>query len=296
MKINNFSKLSTRVYDLPLLKNALEQVSNEEPTNPNQTAEQQPKSGMKFSIHASQLFPGIDELTNALALYLNPEELMTKYIQLQEENERLLEENKIIPYLEEEIESLKTHTTITNIHNYYGPYYCEPNYHPDTPSHYSDIDHTSQTTTDTLAFSPIETSSTPLTFDQQIQSESTPVQIFYQKTSAIGFFSLRAITCLTDKSKIMLLREITKPNNTPFAVAMVYFLRYYEHILLQFEKFSKEQFYRHISAALDAKHRYDTIKKNFLSITTISEDIKIKYSAWQYTTTVENFYNSLEKI
>jgi hypothetical protein len=241
--------------------------------------------------------------------------LLEKNRQLEQEKQQLKQDTQRIPLLEEQIKFLEQHPTTTYIYN-------APHYQAERIEKHTDIEVGSQsisnggigisyskpaaTSTSTAAQAaptttqpqtydafPEETTAS-LTFDQRILSESTPVQVFYEKVSAKGFFAMPAITCLTDDSKIQLLYEITKQSNTPFATAMIHYLQYYEYIQRQFEGFSKEQFYRHISMALETN--FDTIKKNFLSISSTSEEIKQKYHAWNFTTEVVDFYNALEKI
>lgn len=241
--------------------------------------------------------------------------LLEKNRQLEQEKQQLKQDTQRIPLLEEQIKFLEKHPTTTYIYN-------APHYQAERIEKHTDIEVGSQsisnggigisyskpaaTSTSTTAQAaptttqpqtydafPEETTAS-LTFDQRILSESTPVQVFYEKVSAKGFFAMPAITRLTDDSKIQLLYEITKQSNTPFATAMIHYLQYYEYIQRQFEGFSKEQFYRHISMALDTN--FDTIKKNFLSISSTSEEIKQKYHAWNFTTEVVDFYNALEKI
>ena len=241
--------------------------------------------------------------------------LLEKNRQLEQEKQQLKQDTQRIPLLEEQIKFLEQHPTTTYIYN-------APHYQAERIEKHTDIEVGSQsisnggigisyskpaaTSTSTAAQAaptttqpqtydafPEETTAS-LTFDQRILSESTPVQVFYEKVSAKGFFAMPAITRLTDDSKIQLLYEITKQSNTPFATAMIHYLQYYEYIQRQFEGFSKEQFYRHISMALDTN--FDTIKKNFLSISSTSEEIKQKYHAWNFTTEVVDFYNALEKI
>ena len=241
--------------------------------------------------------------------------LLEKNRQLEQEKQQLKQDTQRIPLLEEQIKFLEQHPTTTYIYN-------APHYQAERIEKHTDIEVGSQsisnggigisyskpaaTSTSTAAQAaptttqpqtydafPEETTAS-LTFDQRILSESTPVQVFYEKVSAKGFFAMPAITRLTDDSKIQLLYEITKQSNTPFATAMIHYLQYYEYIQRQFEGFSKEQFYRHISMALETN--FDTIKKNFLSISSTSEEIKQKYHAWNFTTEVVDFYNALEKI
>ena len=241
--------------------------------------------------------------------------LLEKNRQLEQEKQQLKQDTQRIPLLEEQIKFLEQHPTTTYIYN-------APHYQAERIEKHTDIEVGSQsisnggigisyskpaaTSTSTAAQAaptttqpqtydafPEETTAS-LTFDQRILSESTTVQVFYEKVSAKGFFAMPAITRLTDDSKIQLLSEITKQSNTPLATAMIHYLQYYEYIQRQFEGFSKEQFYRHISMALDTN--FDTIKKNFLSISSTSEEIKQKYHAWNFTTEVVDFYNALEKI
>lgn len=242
--------------------------------------------------------------------------LLDKNRQLEQEKQQLKQDAQRIPLLEAHIKFLEEHPTTTYIYN--APHYQAEriekhtdievgsqnisnggvgiNYSKPTPTTMPPTPdtHSNKTATAPESYSTPEESYTPLTFDQRILSESTPVQVFYEKVSAKGFFAMPAITRLTDDSKIQLLYEITKQSNTPFATAMIHYLQYYEYIHRQFEGFSKEQFYRHISIALDTS--FDTIKKNFLSIFSTSEEIKQKYHAWNFTTAVVDFYNALEKI
>lgn len=247
--------------------------------------------------------------------------LLEKNRYLEQEKQRLQQDTQRIPLLEEHIKFLERHPTTTNIYN--APIYNAPHYQAERIEKHTDIEvgsqsisnggiginystptatnmppitdtHPKQTTAETEAYDTPTENYPLLTFDQRILQESTPIQIFYEKVSAKGFFAMPAITRLTDDSKIQLLYEITKQSNTPFATAMIHYLQYYEHIQHQYEGFSKEQFYRHISMALNTK--FDTIKKNFLSISSTSQEIKQKYLAWKFTSTVEEFYNALEKI
>lgn len=244
--------------------------------------------------------------------------LLEKNRQLEQEKQQLKQDTQRIPLLEEQIKFLEQHPTTTYVYNYNAPHYqaeriekhtdievgsqsisnagigisyskpAATNMPPTTDTH------PKQTTAETEAYDTPTENYPLLTFDQRILQESTPIQIFYEKVSAKGFFAMPAITRLTDDSKIQLLYEITKQSNTPFATAMIHYLQYYEHIQHQYEGFSKEQFYRHISMALNTK--FDTIKKNFLSISGTSLEIRQKYAAWKFTSTVEEFYNALEKI
>ena len=242
--------------------------------------------------------------------------LLEKCRLLEQENQEWQQQAQRVPLLEEHIKFLEEHPTITNIYN-------APHYQADKIEKHTDIEvgsqnisnggvginyskptpttmpatpdvHSNKTATAPESYSTPEECYTPLTFDQRVQRESTPIQVFYEKVSLRGFFAMPVITCLTDDSKILLLYEITKQSNTPFATAMIHYLQYYEYIQRQFEGFSKEQFYRHISMALETN--FDTIKKNFLSISSTSEEIKQKYHAWNFTTEVVDFYNALEKI
>lgn len=143
---------------------------------------------------------------------------------------------------------------------------------------------------------PNEELETPPTFHQRIWCESTNVQTFYNKTNPKGFFAMEPIVRLTDDSKIKLIKEITKKSNTPFAVALLHFLKYYEHCLQQFNGYSKNSYYAHLAAALDFAVSEETIKKNFTSIVSTADSIRDKYSAWQLLKSAEDFYNKLEKI
>jgi (p)ppGpp synthase/HD superfamily hydrolase len=96
-----------------------------------------------------------------------------------------------------------------------------------------------------------------------------------------------------DDSKIKLIKEITKKSNTPFAIALLNYLKYYEHCQLQFDGFSKNNYYAHIAAALDFSVSEETIKKNFISINSTADSIRDKYSAWQLIKQAEDFYNTL---
>lgn len=134
------------------------------------------------------------------------------------------------------------------------------------------------------------------TFHQRIQCEATTIRTFYNKTNLKGFFAMESIVRLTDDSKIKLLKEITKKSNTPFAIALLHYLKYYDHCLQQFEGYSKNSYYAHLAAALDFAVTEETIKKNFISITSTADTIRDKYSAWQFFKQAEDFYNKLEKI
>lgn len=244
--------------------------------------------------------------------------LLEKNRQLEQETQRLQQATQRIPLLEEHIKFLEEHPTTTNIYN-------APHYQADKIEKHTDIEvgsqnisnggiginyskptpttmpptpdtHSNQTTTAPESYSTPEESYTPLTFDQRIQRESTPIQVFYDKVSLRGFFAMPVITCLTDDSKILLLYEITKQSNTPFATAMIHYLQYYEHCHNQYEEFSKNSFYNHIAAALNYTVSAETIKKNFMSIDNPADYLREKYSAWQLRTEVEAFYNQLEKI
>lgn len=244
--------------------------------------------------------------------------LLEKNRQLEQETQRLQQATQRIPLLEEHIKFLEEHPTTTNIYN-------APHYQADKIEKHTDIEvgsqnisnggiginyskptpttmpptpdtHSNQTATAPESYSTPEESYTPLTFDQRIQRESTPIQVFYDKVSLRGFFAMPVITCLTDDSKILLLYEITKQSNTPFATAMIHYLQYYEHCHNQYEEFSKNSFYNHIAAALNYTVSAETIKKNFMSIDNPADYLREKYSAWQLRTEVEAFYNQLEKI
>lgn len=143
---------------------------------------------------------------------------------------------------------------------------------------------------------PAEDLATAPTFHQRIQCESTTIQTFYEKTNLKGFFAMKPIVRLTDDSKIKLIKEITKKSNTPFAIALLHYLKYYEHCQQQYEGYSKNSYYAHLAAALDFSVSEETIKKNFTSITSNADSIRDKYSAWQFIKQAEDFYNKLEKI
>ena len=131
------------------------------------------------------------------------------------------------------------------------------------------------------------------TFHQRILCESSTIQTFYNKTNPKGFFAMQPVVKLSDDSKIKLIKEITKKSNTPFAIALLNYLKYYEHCQQQFDGFSKNNYYAHIAAALDFSVLEETIKKNFISINSTADSIRDKYSAWQLLKQAEDFYNTL---
>lgn len=131
------------------------------------------------------------------------------------------------------------------------------------------------------------------TFHQRIQCESSTIQTFYNKTNPKGFFAMQPVVRLSDDSKIKLIKELTKKSNTPFAVALLHYLKYYEHCHEQFKGFSKNDYYAHLAAALDFAVSEETIKKNFISIHSTADSIRDKYSAWLLLKQAENFYNTL---
>ena len=267
-----------------------------------------------------------DDVRRIFAMYEQALRLKDNLIDNLLEKNRLLEQEKQnwqqqaqrVPLLEEHIKFLEEHPTITNIYN-------APHYQADKIEKHTDIEvgsqsisnggvginyskptpttmpsspdaHANKTATEPESYSTPNANYTPLTFDQRIQRESIPVQVFYEKVSLKGFFAMPIITCLTDDSKIQLLYEITKQSNTPFATAMLHYLQYYEHCHNQYEEFSKNNFYNHISAALNNTVSSETIKKNFMSIDNPADYLRDKYSAWQLRPEVEAFYNQLEKI
>ena len=244
--------------------------------------------------------------------------LLEKNRLLEQERQNWQQQAQRVPLLEEHIKFLEEHPTITNIYN-------APHYQADKIEKHTDIEvgsqnisnggvginyskptpttmpstpdaHANKTVTEPESYSTPNANYTPLTFDQRIQGESIPVQVFYEKVSLRGFFAMPIITCLTDDSKIQLLYEITKQSNTPFATAMLHYLQYYEHCHNQYEEFSKNDFYKHIAAALNNTVSNETIKKNFMSIDNPADYLRDKYSAWQLRPEVEAFYNQLEKI
>ena len=244
--------------------------------------------------------------------------LLEKCRLLEQENQEWQQQAQRVPLLEEHIKFLEEHPTITNIYN-------APHYQADKIEKHTDIEvgsqsisnggvginyskptpttmpstpdaHANKTATEPESYSTPNANYTPLTFDQRIQRESIPVQVFYEKVSPIGFFSMPVITCLTDQSKIQLLCELIKPNNTPFAVAMIYHLKFYEHCLGLFEGYSKNSFYNLITAALNHTVSSETVKKNFISIYNPTSASRDKYTAWNLLSEVQDFYNQLEKI
>ena len=279
-----------------------------------------------YELSVADQLMSFDDVRRIFAMYEQALRLKDNLIDNLLEKNRLLEQEKQnwqqqaqrVPLLEEHIKFLEEHPTITNIYN-------APHYQADKIEKHTDIEvgsqsisnggvginyskptpttmpstpdaHANKTVTEPESYSTPNANYTPLTFDQRIQRESIPVQVFYEKVSLRGFFAMPIITCLTDDSKIQLLYEITKQSNTPFATAMLHYLQYYEHCHNQYEEFSKNNFYNHISAALNNTVSSETIKKNFMSIDNPADYLREKYSAWQLRTEVEAFYNQLEKI
>lgn len=310
-----FSGLSTQSLDIQLSANSMQKEMDKPFQMPNNLYE--------FGI-ANQCMP-FDDVRRIFAMYEQAlrlkdnliANLLEKNQQLEQEKQRLQQATQRIPLLEEHIKFLEEHPTTTNIYN-------APHYQADKIEKHTDIEvgsqnisnggvginyskptpttippapdtHSNMTATAPESYSTPEESYTPLTFDQRIQRESTPIQVFYEKVSLRGFFAMPLITCLTDDSKILLLYEITKQSNTPFATAMIHYLQYYEHCHNQYEEFSKNSFYNHIAAALNNTVSAETIKKNFMSIDNSADYLRDKYSAWQLRPNVEAFYNQLEK-
>ena len=321
--MNNFVGLSKQVFSGIRAESIYTQISASIQKEMDQPF-QMPNNLYEFG-NANQCMP-FDDVRRIFAMYEQALRLKDNLIANLLEKNRLLEQEKQnwqqqaqrIPLLEEHIKFLKEHPTITNIYN-------APHYQADKIEKHTDIEvgsqsissggvginyskptpttmpstpdaHANKTVTELESYSTPNTNYTPLTFDQRIQRESIPVQVFYEKVSLRGFFAMPIITCLTDDSKIQLLYEITKQSNTPFATAMLHYLQYYEHCHNQYEEFSKNNFYNHISAALNNTVSSETIKKNFMSIDNPADYLREKYSAWQLRTEVEAFYNQLEKI
>ena len=278
-----------------------------------------------YELSVADQLMSFDDVRRIFAMYEKTLRLKDNLIANLLEKCRLLEQEKQnwqqqaqrVPLLEEHIKFLEEHPTTTNIYN-------APHYQADKIEKHTDIEvgsqsisnggvginyskptpttmpptpdvHSNKTATAPESYSTPEECYTPLTFDQRVQRESTPIQVFYEKVSLRGFFAMPVITCLTDDSKILLLYEITKQSNTPFATAMIHYLQYYEHCHNQYEEFSKNSFYNHIAAALNNTVSAETIKKNFMSIDNSADYLRDKYSAWQLRSNVEAFYNQLEK-
>ena len=321
--MNNFVGLSKQVFSGIRAESIYTQISasiQKEMDKPFQM----PNNLYEFGI-ANQCMP-FDDVRRIFAMYEQAlrlkdnliANLLEKNRLLEQEKQRLQQATQRIPLLEEHIKFLEQHPTTTNIYN-------APHYQADKIEKHTDIEvgsqnisnggvginyskptpttmpptpdvHSNKTATAPESYSTPEECYSPLTFDQRIQRESTPIQVFYEKVSLRGFFAMPVITCLTDDSKILLLYEITKQSNTPFATAMIHYLQYYEHCHNQYEEFSKNSFYNHIAAALNNTVSAETIKKNFMSIDNPADYLREKYSAWQLRIEVEAFYNQLEKI
>ena len=320
--MNNFVGLSKQVFSGIRAESIYTQLSasmQKEMDKPFQM----PNNLYEFGI-ANQCMP-FDDVRRIFAMYEQAlrlkdnliANLLEKNRQLEQEKQRLQQATQRIPLLEEHIKFLEQHPTTTYIYN-------APHYQAERIEKHTDIEvgsqsisnagigisyskpaatnmppttdtHPKQTTAETEAYDTPTENYPLLTFDQRILQESTPIQIFYEKVSAKGFFAMPAITRLTDDSKIQLLYEITKQSNTPFATAMIHYLQYYEHCHNQYEEFSKNSFYNHIAAALNNTVSAETIKKNFMSIDNSADYLRDKYSAWQLRSNVEAFYNQLEK-
>ena len=320
--MNNFVGLSKQVFSGIRAESIYTQISASIQKEMDQPF-QMPNNLYEFG-NANQCMP-FDDVRRIFAMYEQAlrlkdnliANLLEKNRQLEQEKQRLQLDTQRIPLLEEHIKFLEQHPTTTNIYN-------APHYQADKIEKHTDIEvgsqnisnggvgvnyskptpttmpptpdtHSNKTATAPESYSIPEESYTPLTFDQRVQRESTPIQVFYEKVSLRGFFAMPVITCLTDDSKILLLYEITKQSNTPFATAMIHYLQYYEHCHNQYEEFSKNSFYNHIAAALNNTVSAETIKKNFMSIDNSADYLRDKYSAWQLRSNVEAFYNQLEK-
>ena len=128
------------------------------------------------------------------------------------------------------------------------------------------------------------------TLEQKLLRESEPVQHFYDTMEPVGFFKTNKTKVLSDNAKLALMRKLVEPNGIPFMVAMVNKLEYPSYFFTLITKEEKNLLYEKLRRAIKATS-IDTISKNFSSLE--SDTYRIKYTAWNKTKEVDNFYEEL---
>ena len=126
--------------------------------------------------------------------------------------------------------------------------------------------------------------------EQKLLRESEPVQHFYEVMEPVGFFRLDKTKELSANAKIALVRKLVEPNGIPFMVAMVKKLDFPSYFFNLITKIEKNLLYEKLRSAIKAT-TIDTISKNFSSFD--NENYQIKYSAWNRTKEVDDFYKEL---
>ena len=112
---------------------------------------------------------------------------------------------------------------------------------------------------------------------------------FMEEVEAFQFTELPKYKCLSSENQIRLIRNIVG-KGTPYAVAMLHFLEYPEHLKTVYSM-NKEKQYKHIAKCLNAVER--SVKGNFLVLKPTTNEDRSKYTAAEHEETVKNDYFSL---
>ncbi|WHF51851.1 hypothetical protein QGN23_00900 [Chryseobacterium gotjawalense] len=107
-----------------------------------------------------------------------------------------------------------------------------------------------------------------------------------------GFNNLEKVEKLSDKSKGRIIEEISE-KGLPYAVAMLDYLGFFNHLLLKYCH-TKESMYKLVSGIICDKDSSRAIKGNLNTLNINSKESRERYTAHQFTETVENYYQQLE--
>jgi len=124
------------------------------------------------------------------------------------------------------------------------------------------------------------------------QLKDTKAKKLNSSLAEYDFNNLEKVEKLSDKSKGKIIEEISN-KGLPYAVAMLYYLGFFTHLLNNFCK-TKESMYKIVSEILCDKDCSRAIKGNLNTLNLISKESRERYTAHQFTETVENYYQQLE--